>query len=672
MFAVTPEAIEFIGDNRQRYFRRLLIVLPLTAWSSFFFQISPLFIKTQVDILTQNLTSFYGIEFNSSWNFFIAVTVAYLTLVLLDRILVYFRDDVLQRINRQTESHLEDKFTKYLTRFDGSFLTSENNLRLIRNLQWRFGQIETKINTLLQKSIEIVIGAVAVIGILPLIHPYLLVLILCTVAVSMLLDVGQNNSWKRYEIIESRQYEMRHELRWRLILFFNRILANGWVTEVYRNYQNRRDSWFNTKYSQQNIDRRFTLAKDSVNGVSQAGSSLVAASLVLARQIDLGTFVIFGFYVDRVKSVLTNVGDIFRLVAELRFDLFRIDFLIHIQPKLDYRQISSEAVENIESIRFEQVSFTYPKFFEEEQAYLEQMQIRVGLKSGPQLDLSGSDSVIDRRQLMYRNWRRLQSKIAPKHVHPWVRRQLQDEFKELESMFQQAQENKVVLNDLSFELKAGKVYGIVGYNGAGKTTLTKLIKRTVDPSEGKIFINDRSLITVDPLAWKDSIASIEQQSFVWETLSVRDNLLLGMKRPAESVFDEELWQALAKVGLEKDVTNLDAIFGEGLEMSGGQKQLLEIARVYLQKKPLVILDEGTNQLDAVKESGILAVLHEIKKHSVVIFITHRMTTCSRCDEILVLDNGQLAAQGTHDQLLNSEKYNLYQKFWSIQVDGNAA
>jgi len=94
---------------------------------------------------------------------------------------------------------------------------------------------------------------------------------------------------------------------------------------------------------------------------------------------------------------------------------------------------------------------------------------------------------------------------------------------------------------------------------------------------------------------------------------------------------------------------------------------MEIARVIIQQKPILILDEGTNQLDAKKEQTVLNLLQEVKQHAIIIFITHRMTTTKKCDQILVLENGQITASGTPTQLLAKNQNNLFKSFWDTQV-----
>jgi len=656
---ISPEVIYFISDNRKRYFKKLAVILPLTAWSSLLYQIYPIFIKFEVDALTENWTKIGTFEFKNTLEVFAVIVAALLGLQLLDAFLKYWKDNVMDKLNQQSDAFLEDKFNLFLTKFDSSFLASENNLRLIRNLQYNFDGLENKVNTLLTTSIELFVGLIAIVGILPFIHPLLLSLIILSVVLNMIFDMLQNNAWRRFELVETRKSSLRSEIRWRLIWYFNRILNNGWLDQLYHNYKGRRQDWFEIKYKQNKLDRSYVLAKNYLNNSLQAISSLIAAWLVIQKAIQIGTFVVFDLYISRIKGVLENIGAIFRTVVELRFELFRIDFLLNIKPKLDYSDIKDFQAVDINTIQIQNLNFTYPKFFTEEIDYLKQMRSRLGV-----LDDSSNEKPKDFKSRMLKIW----NDLSQRSLGKWEKDQLKKEFDEIEEIFKKANQNQLILSDLDLEFKKGKIYALVGYNGAGKTTLTKLIKRAIDPSQGDIFINQTNLKTIDPVLWKNNISSLEQENFIWDSFSIRENLNLGNPNKLE-FSDEQLWNALDKVGLKPEIKDLDVVCSEGIELSGGQNQLLEIARVYLQKKPIVILDEGTNQLDAIKENQILNILQEIKQNSIVIFITHRMTTCSRCDEILVLDEGKLAIKGSHKELLNSDVSNLYQKFWKIQVEG---
>jgi len=683
IFGVSKEVIEFVRDSKKRYFQRLLIILPLTAWATIFYQINPLFIKWQIDSLTQGWTKIGNYDLQKVIFVFAAIIGLYLFLNLLDKFFLFLKNIVIIRLNQDTEGFLEDKFTNFLTKFDGAFLSSENNLRLIRNLQWRLSDIEKKFTELLQKVIESGLGIFALILVLPLIHPYLLGIILFSVFVDLLLDYVQNQTWRQFELLEARQSEQRSEIKWRLIMYFNQILSNNWLTQINRIYTQRRTEFFKTQFQQQRLDQNFSLAKDISNLIVYSLASLVGGYLVINKQIEIGTFVIFGLYIDRLKTQVQSIGSVFRTVFELRFELFRFDFLMHIKPKLDYSNIQKFESNSVFKITIQNLSFKYPQFFQEELDYLKSMQKRVGVlkeidEKNPHLQKK-SNSKNPKQNFL----QKIYNKIIHQSTSVWNRDRLKSEFKELEKMFARAGENQMILKNLNLELEQGKIYAIVGYNGAGKTTLTKLLKRSVDPTSGDIFLHYKipgkagktkdfvpNMKNIDPLIWRKNLASLEQQSFLWDSLSVRDNLLLGLEpKEASKITDKKLFEAIEKVGLREIVKDLEAVIGEGLELSGGQSQLLEIARVYLQKKPVLILDEGTNQLDAVRENQILELLQEIKKTSIVIFITHRMTTCHKCDEVVILENGKLAVKGNPVDLLKSAKPNLYKKFWRLQVIG---
>lgn len=686
IFAVSLEVIDFISDSKKNYTKRLWILLPLAGWASFFSIISPLFIKWIIDSLTQGWTSISRIELGSVWAVFLTIIACLAVLTLIDHIFSYLKGILLLRLNKDTESFLEDKFANFLTNFDGAFLSGENNLRLIRNLQWNIGTNQEKLISLAQKVVETAIGLVTLAFVLPLIHPYLLILIFSSVALDSLLDYFQNQIWRKYELLESRQSIAKQQLSWRISSSFNKLLENGWIGQILATYRQRRASWIETSVAQGGSDQTFILFKNFSSLALNIGSLVIAGWLFSTGQIPIGTFVVFELYISRVRGQLQGVGDIFRWIFELRFELFRYDFLIHIKPKLDLKINTKPKFETIDSLTISGLNFTYPEFYKEEKEYFNQMksriigvtkidqklknQISTSYNKGGRSNQGVVVSEIEASTNIFnRFFTFLKNKISHQSLSVWRRKNLEKELAELEKMFIQSGNNKPVLNNLDYTFKKGSIYALVGYNGAGKTTLTKLLKRTIDPSSGSIYINKTPLNNIEPNFWKNYIAAIEQENFLWESLTVKENLLLGLSSlEAKKISDTQLHKIIEKVGLKDKISNLDLIIGENLELSGGQKQLLEIARVIIQQKPILILDEGTNQLDAEKEQTVLNLLQEVKKQAIIIFITHRMTTTKKCDQILVLENGQITATGTPTQLLAKNQNNLFKSFWDTQIN----
>ncbi|MEI6728844.1 MAG: ABC transporter transmembrane domain-containing protein [bacterium] len=363
LFGVSQMVIDFVIDHKSKFLRRLLIALPLVAWTAIFYQLNPLLIKFQVDSLTQNWTNLASVQLGSVFNVFLVIVGIYAFLNLLDGLFNYLQEYFVAKLNQEAESFLEDKFTTFLTHFDGAFLSSENNLRLIRNLQWSLKDIENKFLTLIQKSVESVFGIAALIFVIPFIHPWLLGVIAVSVVVDLTLDFLQNQSWRQFELVESRQSEQRNELKWRIIWYFNQVLANNWMDKIFKIYTERREKYFQTRFSQENIDRLYKFLKASSQAIVYSLATLIAGYLVLKNEIPIGTFVVFGLYITRLKTQFESIASVFRNLFELRFDLFRLDFLLHIQPKLDYSNIQKFKDTQIQKIEVKNLDFHYPEFF---------------------------------------------------------------------------------------------------------------------------------------------------------------------------------------------------------------------------------------------------------------------------------------------------------------------
>jgi ABC-type multidrug transport system fused ATPase/permease subunit len=638
------KTLEFILDAKSGIWNRLALILPISFWATTFGLIMPLFLKWNIDALTQNKTDILGYNLGTTWNVVVVIISTHFGLNLLNQILWFIKNRVQNKVNFAADAFLEDKFNFFLRRFDSSFLGAENNLRLVRNLQWSLNGIQDNFLRMFQLLVEIPVIVLGLATILPLLHPYLMVLMVISSLAVLGLDGIKANTWRQMELMENRQSEQKNQLSYKLVWFFNSFLTNGWLNNVYEMYQVKRKTWQDTKLKQLNNDQNISLLISFVNELTFLCTSLLAAFLVITQAITVGTLSVFFYYGDKVKEFLYKVGDFIKIIIDLRFSMFRLSFLLHMQPKLDYSNIQSFTPVSINSISFDKVDFAYPSFFTDEREYLDRMQKRLGL-------LEDNTSW----------W----SKNIQKHMPTSSKRDLQNEVKELELMFDAASSNKVILKQLDFTMHKGLVYGIVGYNGAGKTTLTRLIKRTLDTLQGRIMIGDRDIKTIDPLVIKEYIGSLEQNSYLIDSLSVRENLLMNANRV---VNDEEIWSILEELGIKDSINSLDAIIGEGIEFSGGQAQLIEIARVLLAPKPIIILDEGTNQLDALKEDKVMRMIRERTKDSIVIFITHRMTTCMKCDEVIVIDQGIVEVTGRPEDLIRSITPNLFQKFWNIQVD----
>lgn len=207
-----------------------------------------------------------------------------------------------------------------------------------------------------------------------------------------------------------------------------------------------------------------------------------------------------------------------------------------------------------------------------------------------------------------------------------------------------------VLSSISFTIKDSERLAIVGPSGAGKSTIVALLCAFFQPIGGKILLDQRPLTEYSSEQVRRAISLVTQQTAVF-SLSVRENLLLGNTNANES----ELFAALKKVNLDNFVRQLpngiDTILGEaGSDLSGGQRQRLVIARAFLKSSPILVLDEATSQLDSENEAIIQSSLDQLSKGRTCIIIAHRLATVKNCDRILVLDQGTILQQGSHNEL----------------------
>ncbi|BCJ96591.1 ABC transporter ATP-binding protein [Anaerocolumna cellulosilytica] len=231
--------------------------------------------------------------------------------------------------------------------------------------------------------------------------------------------------------------------------------------------------------------------------------------------------------------------------------------------------------------------------------------------------------------------------------------------------FQYPGTNNLILKDINLKFKIGAKFAVVGRNGAGKTTLIKLLCRLYEPTEGRILLNGIDIKYYDFTDYT-KIFSVVFQDFKLLSMPIEDNVASGGE-----VQEGCIWKALEQVGLR---TRIDRIpqglkarlyknNGEGIDLSGGEAQKLAIARALYKDGPFVILDEPTAALDPISEAEIYEHFNDMIQGKTAIYISHRMSSCKFCDDIIVLDNGRIAEQGNHSKLLreNGIYASLYHK-----------
>ncbi len=226
------------------------------------------------------------------------------------------------------------------------------------------------------------------------------------------------------------------------------------------------------------------------------------------------------------------------------------------------------------------------------------------------------------------------------------------------------------LHDFTLEVEPGETVAIVGPSGAGKSTIFQLVERFYDPQSGTIRLDGIPLTKADPADLRERLALVPQDGVLFSG-NARDNLRYG-RWDAD---DEAIWEAASAanaVGFLRDLPKgLDTDLGEGgTQLSGGQQQRLAIARALLRDAPILLLDEATSALDAESEQLVQQALDQLMADRTTLVIAHRLATVRKADRIIVLDEGKIAEQGTHDALVKAG--GLYARLAKLQFASDQA
>ena len=229
-----------------------------------------------------------------------------------------------------------------------------------------------------------------------------------------------------------------------------------------------------------------------------------------------------------------------------------------------------------------------------------------------------------------------------------------------------------VMNGLNLHIKPGEKIGLVGRSGAGKSTLVNLLLRFYDTDSGTIKIDGQNITDVSQESLRRYIAMVTQDTSLLHR-SVKDNILYGRPDASEAEMLSAAKQAKALEFISdledsKGNKGFDAQVGErGVTLSGGQRQRIAIARVLLKNAPILILDEATSALDSEVEAAIQASLDDLMTGKTVIAIAHRLSTIAQMDRLIVLDEGRVVEQGSHEALIAQN--GIYAGLWAHQTGG---
>ncbi len=226
--------------------------------------------------------------------------------------------------------------------------------------------------------------------------------------------------------------------------------------------------------------------------------------------------------------------------------------------------------------------------------------------------------------------------------------------------------DKPILKNVSLKVKVGETIALVGNSGGGKTTFVNLLPRFYDIKSGEILIDGLDIRRMDLESLRDKIAIVFQDNFLFAG-TIRDNILLGKRNATEAEIQEAVKDSCLEEFINSLEKGLDTEIGErGVLLSGGQKQRIAIARAFLKNAPIVILDEATSALDNKSEAIVQQAIENLMADRTVFIIAHRLSTVRNADKIVVVNHGEIAEIGSHDELIKKPD-SIYASLYRTQL-----
>lgn len=621
--------LRFIFDSFRWHKWVLYLFFAGKIIEAIFYIVFPILAKLEMDQLVEKNEQLFGIIELSSLNIFLVILAIIFLMKLIENILRSLVDLFEFKYVKILENAYELNLYKRLAHLEIWLYLNNRNKRMFWNVLDNSYEIRNLINRYIWDFISNIITFVWILLVISLFNIYIfIVLIISSILIYYLQKYKEYYTLKN-EISQNFEFEyklnrLKHEVGENLHL----LSANSgfWLllSSMKRNNQDSLD----LVYKEQKRDTIVSILTFWVENGAELIFKVIIGYAIFIWTESVGFMSMALLYISRLDSI-------FRNLYEFRFDWnHMLDVLKKLDLFLDFteeKNIGSQISRNFSSIYVKNLNFTYPNVSEKELQYFDILEKRI-------LSYKGERDSYDEDDLFMINEAREQLKVK----------------------------NPQILDNINLELEKWKIYGLVWKNWAGKTTFIQLLLWYFGNYWWEILIWSTDVKNISKWSLYDNISIINQVPYVLVDFSVKENLLLWVEKKYS---DEYIMELLHKFWLGKKIKSLrlwlDSKIWYDSDFSWWEKQIMVLIRNILQDKPILIMDEWTNQLDAENELLVMEELLRNRKNKIIIFVTHRMTSIRKADKIFCLENGKITHAGTHQELLLWE--NIYRKFWEKQV-----
>jgi len=624
------DKLKFITSLQRQQFGPILINFLLITISSATSAVIPYFTKLQIDQLEKQSPQLLSFSHSPLFVLFLLLLIPALIELFRITILDRFQNEITAKIGTKLKMATESIIWEKLVTLDAGFFISQRNKKIITDCLSTSSVIQSFMR-FLSSRINGITGLLTIIPILALVSIPLLLIISTVAVLQFILNKTVNRYRQAYSLLERQQGDRLWRVRELLEDNTFDLIASGGFDQALAEYNKSRFLSDEFHFKSEASNRKLRAVNWLLDNALFISANLFVGFQVLQGNLSIGTFTLVVSYTSLISNTLYSLLESINDWYYIDIDLEKLQFLFSLQSRLKSSENPKSLPKDLVSVSLDSVSFRYPNAFAEENQYLQALI------------------------------KKIENRLVKKDSY------YEEELRRWKDLIESQKEKPLVLENVSITLERGKIVALVGKNGSGKTTATHILQHHFEPESGTALLNEHPLYYYSQTDILRQFGWIKQQPIILDRYSVEENLLLGNSSHKSS--KQQFDNLLNKLGLLPAINALpkryDSVLGEDTHFSGGQKQLIAIARAILQQRPFLIFDEGSSQLDLEKEFAVLQLLNEIKQNTGILFITHRMSVARKADFIYVMDEGKVVQSGTHGDLLKTE--GIYQHFWNMQT-----